>query len=140
MAAIRNSRQRQAIRSYLLSTKSHPTAEIVYENIQKTFPNISLGTIYRNLNFLVEHGYALQIDCGDGTLHFDGTTDPHNHFYCRICHRLIDLDMDSIEHINKTAASNFDGIIEGHSVLFHGVCGQCRQHTSKDNPRLSFKV
>lgn len=126
MAAIRNSKQRQAIHSYLLSVKSHPTAETVYANIQKTFPNISLGTVYRNLNFLVEHGDALQLDCGDGTLHFDGTTAPHNHFYCRVCHRLIDLDMDSIEHINDTAAANFDGIIEGHSVLFRGVCGQCR--------------
>lgn len=126
MAAIRNSRQRQAIRSYLESTKSHPTAEAVYANIQKTFPNISLGTIYRNLNFLVEHGDAMQIDCGDGILHFDGTTTPHNHFYCRMCRRLIDLDMASIEHINDTAAVNFDGIIEGHSVLFHGICGNCR--------------
>ena len=56
MAAIRYSKQREAIRMYLLSTKSHPTAEAVYNNIKNEHPRISLGTVYRNLNLLVEQG------------------------------------------------------------------------------------
>ena len=71
MAAIRRSKQRDAIKAYLMSTTAHPTAEVVYENIKKDFPNISLGTVYRNLNFLVEHDEALRLDCGDGFDHFD---------------------------------------------------------------------
>ena len=67
MAAIRYSKQREAIRMYLLSTKSHPTAEAVYNNIKNEHPRISLGTVYRNLNLLVEQGEALRLDCGDGT-------------------------------------------------------------------------
>ena len=58
MAAIRRSKQRDAIKAYLMSTTAHPTAEVVYKNIKKDFPNISLGTVYRNLNFLVEHDEA----------------------------------------------------------------------------------
>ena len=69
MAAMRYSKQREAIRTYLLSTKSHPTAEAVYYNIKNEYPKISLGTVYRNLNLLVEQGQALRLDCGDGVDH-----------------------------------------------------------------------
>lgn len=127
MPAIRYSKQREAIKNYLLSSKSHPTAETVYENIRKIFPNISLGTVYRNLNFLVEHGEALRLECGDGLIHFDGYTLSHNHFFCRNCKILLDINMDSIEHIDKIANAGFNGAIEGHTVLFHGLCPKCKE-------------
>ncbi len=127
MAQIRYSKQRDAIKNYLLSTTAHPTAETVYSEIQNTYPNISLGTVYRNLNFLVEHGEAIRIDCGDGYTHFDGNPTPHNHFYCRCCGSISDIHMDSIDHIDIIAATGFDGIIEGHTVLFHGICGNCNK-------------
>ena len=125
MPATRYSKQREAIRTYLQSTKKHPTAEIVYEHMQKTFPNISLGTVYRNLNFLVEHGDALRLEFGDGVDHFDGKTDPHNHFYCKNCGNVIDLDMDPIDHINRIADASFHGSIQGHSIYFYGICEDC---------------
>ena len=125
MAAIRNTKQREAIKLYLMSTTCHPTAETVYSNIQKDFPNISLGTVYRNLNFLVSHGEAIQIDCGDGYVHFDGNVAPHNHFFCKKCNNILDIEMDPIDHIDVIAGENFDGIIEGHTVLFHGICPDC---------------
>lgn len=125
MAAIRRSRQRDAIKSYLMSTVEHPTAEIVYENLQTEFPNISLGTVYRNLNFLVEHGEALRLDCGDGFDHFDGNTHPHNHFFCRGCKKIIDLEMDGIDHINIIANAGFGGVIEDHVIYFRGLCEAC---------------
>lgn len=127
MPSIRYSKQREAIKNYLLSSKTHPTAEIVYKNIKEIFPNISLGTVYRNLNFLVEHNDALRIDCGDGLIHFDGYTLPHNHFFCHNCKTLLDLNMDSIEHIDKIANAGFNGVIEGHTVLFYGICPDCKK-------------
>ena len=125
MAATRYSKQREAIRTYLLSTKQHPTAEVVYENIQQTFPNISLGTVYRNLNFLVEHGDALRLEFGDGMVHFDGNTHGHNHFFCTCCNRVLDLEMDPIDHINRIANAGFGGNIQGHSIYFYGTCEKC---------------
>lgn len=125
MPAIRHSRQRDAIKAYLMSTTAHPTAEIVYANIREAFPSISLGTVYRNLNFLVEHGDALRLDCGDGFDHFDGNSKPHNHFFCRSCKSIIDLEMDSIDHINTLANAGFDGIIEDHVIYFRGLCKTC---------------
>lgn len=125
MPATRYSRQREAIHNYLMSTKHHPTAEVVYEHIRQSFPNISLGTVYRNLNFLVEHGEALRLEFGDGVDHFDGRTGPHNHFYCKDCGRVIDLDMDPIDHIDRIADASFRGDIQGHSIYFYGICEDC---------------
>ena len=132
MSAIRYSKQREAIKDYLKSVTCHPTADTVYANIQKLFPNISFVTVYINLNFLVEHGEAIQIDCGDGFFHFDGNSVPHNHFFCRSCKKLLDIEMDSISYIDIIANVNFPGKIEGHTVLFHGLCGDCCSDLNKN--------
>lgn len=132
MAAVRNTKQREAIKKYLMSTVLHPTAETVYEEMRQQFPNISLGTVYRNLNFLVENGEAQVLRCGDGYDHYDANTSPHNHFFCSRCGRLLDLDMDGIDFIDKIAAAGFDGRIEGHNIYFYGICPDCiekRQNT-----------
>lgn len=63
-----------------MSRKDHPTAEVVYEHVSKDFPNISLGTVYRNLSFLVDNGMAIKVPCEDGSVHFDGNVEPHYHF------------------------------------------------------------
>ena len=73
MATVKRSRQRDAIRSFLMSRKDHPTAEVVYDNVSKEFPNISLGTVYRNLTFLVDNGMAMKVPCSDGSVHFDSS-------------------------------------------------------------------
>ena len=94
MAGLKYSRQREAVLVYLRSTKSHPTAEQVYQKIREEFPKISLGTVYRNLNLLADCGEILRLNCGDGVEHFDATTTPHNHFICRRCRQVIDLEAD----------------------------------------------
>ena len=66
VAALKYSRQREAIKHYLASTKEHPTADTVYMHVKKEFPNISLGTVYRNLNLLTDIGEAIKISTPDG--------------------------------------------------------------------------
>lgn len=97
MAVVKRSRQREAIKEFLMSRKDHPTAEVVYEYVSKDFPNISLGTVYRNLSFLVDNGMAVKVPCDDGSVHFDGNVEPHYHFQCVECGSVIDLDFDSKE-------------------------------------------
>ena len=77
MATLKYSRQREVIKEYLASTKEHPTADTVYLHVRKTFPKISLGTVYRNLNLLADTGEALKITTPDGGVRFDATTTPH---------------------------------------------------------------
>ena len=64
MAGLKYSRQREAILAYLHSTKEHPTAEVIYEQVRKEYPRISLATVYRNLNLLVSCGKVIKVNCG----------------------------------------------------------------------------
>ncbi len=119
------SRQRESIKSFLMSTKEHPTAEVVYQHVKEEFPKISLGTVYRNLTLLVELGEARRISTGDGTDHFDGDTSAHSHYYCKCCHRIIDLDLTpSIDQILAASSAGL-GTVESANLLFTGVCKDC---------------
>lgn len=109
-----------------MNTKDHPTADMVYQHVRKEYPRVSLGTVYRNLNLLVELGEVIKLDCGDGYDHFDGNVQPHYHVVCTSCHAVEDLEMESIEHIKTIANAAYSGIILGHKTVFYGLCEQCK--------------
>ena len=119
------SRQRESIKDFLSTRKDHPTADTIYMNIRKQFPNISLGTIYRNLNLLSDIGEIIRLTTGDGCDHYDFNTAPHNHFVCTRCHSVLDLEMDSIDDIVEVARKNFPGRIDRHCTYFYGICAEC---------------
>ena len=123
--ATKYSRQREEIKSYLATRKDHPTADAVYMAMRERIPNISLGTVYRNLTMLVENGEILRLRVGDGVDHFDYDTSQHYHFICNECGSVIDLDMKSIDSIIDVAGAGFDGQIAGHVTYFYGTCGNC---------------
>ncbi len=125
MAVLKYSRQRESIKEFLATRTDHPTADTVYTNLREVFPNISLGTVYRNLSLLSDMGEIMKITTGDGADRFDGNTMPHNHFVCKSCHRVIDLDMENIDSIMEVAGENFAGKIEHYVTLFYGVCEDC---------------
>lgn len=128
------SRQRESILRYLRSTKCHPTAETVYQNIQAENPNISLGTVYRNLTLLTELGEINKITSLNGPDRFDGNIKPHYHFVCMACGAVLDLEIDSLAHINLLAAHDFEGMVEGHVVHFYGKCPGCaKEEISRQN-------
>ena len=87
----------------------------------------SLGTVYRNLNLLADIGEALRIPTPAGGDRFDGRCEPHYHVVCTNCGKVFDLEMDDsyIQKINEDANACFDGIIESHNTLFHGLCADC---------------
>lgn len=120
------SRQRESIKNFLATRYDHPTAETVYLNIKESFPNISLGTVYRNLNLLAEIGEIQKLSTGVGPDRFDGNPSLHYHFICNKCGSVLDLDVSGLEHINILAGQNFDGEIEGHITYFYGRCPACK--------------
>ena len=85
------SRQREAILNVLRSTDTHPTAGWIYEKVREQIPNISLGTVYRNLTELSQSGDILSIDVRDGQEHYDGDNSPHLHLRCKCCGSLSDV-------------------------------------------------
>lgn len=129
MATLKYSRQRETIQEFLNSSCEHPTADVVYMNVKQQFPNISLGTVYRNLNLLADLGEAIKILTPNGGVHFDGRTEPHYHFTCNCCGNVYDLEMSELTCINDAAGKNFDGIIENHSLMFYGTCKNCMNKT-----------
>ena len=125
MAALKYSRQRESINQFLATRNDQPTADTIYTNLRETFPNISLGTVYRNLALLSDIGEIVKITTGDGADRFDGKTTPHHHFVCRECHRVMDLEMESIDSIMDVAGKNFAGQIDSYITNFYGVCDEC---------------
>ncbi len=124
MAKLNYSRQREAILDYLCHTTSHPTADEVYRRIRELYPNISLGTVYRNLALLVEHGQALKIQSEDCD-HFDGNTSLHYHFVCDSCHHVYDVAMEPDSLLTQNAGHFIPGHVRGYSVVFYGTCDSC---------------
>jgi Fur family peroxide stress response transcriptional regulator len=108
----------------------HPTAETVYTSIKDEFPNISLGTVYRNLSLLSDLGEIQKITVSGGADRFDGNPAPHYHFSCRKCGCVMDLQFSLDEDLDKLAGEHFPGIIESHRVLFTGVCQDCMKEST----------
>ena len=126
---LKHSRQRDSIIEFLSTRKDHPTADTVYMNVRQSFPNISLGTVYRNLTLLADMGEILRIRVGDGVDHFDYDTSPHYHFVCRECGSVLDIDMEVTKEEDQAAQKNFEGEIEGHRTYVYGRCLNCiRKH------------
>ena len=125
--AVKYSKQREEIKAYLSTRKDHPTADQVYTAMRTKIPNISLGTVYRNLNLLADTGEILRLQVGDKTDHFDYDTSPHHHFVCKKCGAVIDLAMPSIDSVMETATLGFNGTIKGYDIYFYGTCEACRE-------------
>lgn len=121
------SRQRESIKLYLDLHRTHPTAETVYLDIKKEYPNISLGTVYRNLNLLADTGEILRISSGNGPDRYDGNASPHYHFVCSECGKVLDIEVDTQIQLNADAAKQFGGSITGHVIHFFGLCPECLQ-------------
>mgnify|MGYP002774779458 CR=1 FL=1 len=88
----RYSKQREEIYSVLVNTKTHPTAEWIYEQVRAIDPSISLGTVYRNLGQLCEQGKAIIVETADKKTHYDGCVSEHGHYVCERCGRVFDLE------------------------------------------------
>lgn len=123
--ALKRSKQRDMVKAFLMGRTDHPTADVVYMNVRQQNPNISLGTVYRNLTLLADIGEIQRLRVGDGVDHFDADTSPHYHFVCTECGSVIDLRMESIDTIKDIAGTGFDGVIAGHVTYFYGTCGNC---------------
>ena len=127
MSANKYSRQREAIRENLMHRKDHPTADMVYTDIRQIYPNISLGTVYRNLTLLADQNIIRKVVTDDGILRFDATTAPHDHFVCRQCSRVLDLKRADAEDFRYVPGEEFDGDIEECQLTFYGICGECKK-------------
>lgn len=123
----RKSKHRDAILEILKSTKSHPTASWVYQEVRKSIPRISLGTVYRNLRLLSARGDILELHYGDGQSRFDGTPENHYHFTCQVCGTVFDVEEPLKKDMEKDLSEKLGFIINHHRVEFYGICMDCQE-------------
>ncbi len=125
---MRFSKQRQLILDTLHSFAVHPTAEQLYEEVRKEMPSISLGTVYRNLNVLVEQQKIQRFDSpGEASVRYDGRNDDHSHLVCTTCNKVYDVDSYVFKDLDNTL-SNLTGFrVEHHDIVLKGVCKECQQ-------------
>lgn len=119
------SRQREIIYEQVRNFPVHPTTEEVYRALKNDNPNLSLGTVYRNLNQLSEAGMLLKIPIADGSDRFDGRTDCHYHMICEKCGRVFDVELDCLESIPQTVLKNTGHHITRVTLNLKGVCAEC---------------
>jgi Fe2+ or Zn2+ uptake regulation protein len=117
----------------LTDTKEHPTAEEIFHATRKVIPQISLGTVYRNLDYLIAAGMVKKIETGTGGARFDGDLSDHYHQRCVQCGRIEDIyDLSLLEfHPESIEARDFE--ILGHRLEFYGICKNCKKENKSKN-------
>lgn len=122
MAQTRYSKQRELIYNALVSTKEHPSAEMIFNDLKPSFSSLSLGTVYRNLNLLVEEGLIL---CIPSTVNrYDANTQDHPHFFCTSCGKLYDLDI-AMDQTMEAAVEHLGYEVHRRDYIFKGICPHC---------------
>lgn len=121
----KRSRQRERILHLLRGTDIHPTAVWIYDQLKQEFQDLSMGTVYRNLNVLVELGLVAKIACGSTFDRFDGNVEPHYHFFCEKCGSVLDLPLEVDESLNRKVEELTNFMVRGHTMEFLGLCDKC---------------
>lgn len=121
---IRNTIQREKIKQCLASVKIHPTAEWIYREVKKEIPQITLATVYRNLNFLAEEGQVLRLEINK-EFHFDGDNSSHQHCVCQKCGKISDLFQEDISNYVLKNIRTKDFACNRVMITLQGFCKEC---------------
>ncbi|MFQ3547734.1 MAG: transcriptional repressor [Termitinemataceae bacterium] len=127
MTRFKKSRQRERIHSLLMSTQSHPTAAWIYDSLKPEMPDLSLGTVYRNLKILALMGKIQILHSGSGFDRFDADIRPHYHLICTRCGQVEDVELPVQTELEQKAMKILGDRISGHRLDFIGLCKSCAQ-------------
>ena len=123
----RETKQREAILGVLRNTRSHPTADQIYDEVRKAIPHISKGTVYRNLQVLQEMGLVIELNL-DGTIsRFEAKQGSHYHFRCEKCGRIFDINVPVDKELNRQVSRRTGFKILYHQLEFRGLCHDCQK-------------
>lgn len=120
--------QRKVILDYVARVKIHPTAEKIYQEAKRRLPQISLGTVYRGLEYLKEKGELREI--ATTTKRFDGDVTDHQHFVCQKCNQVFDVNIKIRPRIKKRTLGKF-GLVNLIQLYIYGACNDCAKGMTK---------
>ena len=118
--------QRLAVFQYLKSTKGHPSAEVIYKALQPNYPTMSLATVYKTLNTLVEIGLIQELNVGEGNFRYDSTITEHGHIQCLACGRVDDLCNIDFSNLNTLVSEDSKYKVKYNKLFFYGLCEECQ--------------
>ncbi len=122
---MRYSKQRELIINTVLQNRIHPTAENVYKLLKDEYPELSLGTVYRNLNYLADNNMLKKINVPDGSYRFDGTLSRHQHLICKKCNKVYDVDITELQSVKDRIIKKIGFEIDIDTLAFEGICSEC---------------
>jgi len=120
------SKQRDAIQTYLRSVTTHPTAEEIYMKLRVDNPELSLGTVYRNLDKLSKSGIILRLKGFGEKDRFDGNINQHYHSECIKCGKVIDIFTEYMSKVDNEIRKNTNLNIVSHEMKFNIICSECK--------------
>lgn len=124
--AAKHFRKRDAILTCLRQTKAHPSADWVYAQLKPDIPDLSLGTVYRNLALFKEQGLIISLGTVKGVERFDGDTSAHVHFICTGCGGVQDIDgAPQLPGLRSVAEQDLGGQVHGCQITMTGLCRNC---------------
>ncbi len=121
---VRKSKPREIILEELQKLNTHPRGDELYGIVRQRWPQISLGTVYRNLDLLRRQGMVAEIFCGDFN-RYDGNTSQHPHLLCRRCKQLWDVETSGLPAKIEIARAEDGFQVEGYYIVFYGLCNRC---------------
>jgi Fur family peroxide stress response transcriptional regulator len=121
----KHSKKRDAILRIIRSTKSHPSAQWVYDRLKPLIPDLSLATVYRNINLFREEGSVVSVGVVNGEERFDGYVKPHPHFVCSRCGCVLDFSCSGIENLKMFIKHQQNCNIDFRKTVFYGLCEHC---------------
>lgn len=120
------SKKREAILRAIKSTTEHPSADMLYEQLRPIYPDLSLGTVYRNLALFLQNGDVVSVGAVNGQERYDGNTSPHAHFVCTVCGRVLDVGTpDLLSGLYRAVESSTGAAVRSHALTFTGECAEC---------------
>ena len=120
-------RKRDAILNCVRATTVHPSADWVYAQLKPQYPDLSLGTVYRNLAYFKEQGKIISLGTVNGVERFDGNTKPHVHFICTNCDDVADLMQIAVpQEMMQSVSFNTGGEVQSCHLTFIGRCAKCK--------------
>lgn len=121
----RRTRQLTAVEAVLRGAKDHPTAAQIHGRVAGVLPKVSLGTVYRNLEKLIQGRSAVPVRIQGQATRYDGMVEPHDHFVCRRCGEITDLLDDREPAVDTRPLEQAGFAVEAHALAVFGTCPNC---------------
>ncbi|MGL6115091.1 MAG: Fur family transcriptional regulator [Cetobacterium sp.] len=120
------SKQRELILNYILNSHEHLTADTIYADLKKDNPELSLGTVYRNLTKLTEIGAIKKVSLPNQVDKFDKNLEPHAHFICDECGSITDINIPEMDKFLNKISKDEDISIRKYDLTLNGTCKKCK--------------